>query len=152
MSKRSARRLLAALFVSLLLPTTGCQWQSRPDPKIFTLPFGMIGARTSAERDNYEADNINYDELFPDTRTSHWTDRLASATWGFRDLTPPKTPLGSLRKNPAPEMRGVAHTTDERANYIARYKNTTQRQMVDDWDRLIWFQHEPLHLSWYPIP
>lgn len=143
---------LALLAMAFAL--TGCQYEwSKPHHEMVThVPWGAMGITTSAEKDDYPDDNIDYDQVFPDQRQSHWVDRMSSATWGFRDLTPPKTPLGSLRKNPSPEMRGIAHTTDQRANYVARYKNTTQRQIIDDWDRLIWFQHKPTRLSWYPIP
>ena len=57
----------------------------------------------------------------------------------------------SVSANMSPEMKTIAHTHEQRCNYIARSLDTTQRQIFEDWDRF-WLIEEPLHLSKYPIP
>jgi hypothetical protein len=126
-----ARFGLATIMVVYLFCTVGCKPTSKP-------PYGT----------QYASDH----EGLVDDRQSTWRTRsLHLPTVGWKQYGPPKTPLGTLRKNPSPELRTIGATIDQRNNEVARTLNLTRRGFLDDWD-LIWMHKDPSRLSMYPIP
>ena len=126
-----ARFGLATVMVVYLFCTVGCKPTSKP-------PYGS----------QYASDHYG----IVDDRQSTWRTRsLHLPTVGWKQYGPRSTKLGTIRKNPSPELRTVGATIDQRNNQVARSLNLTRRGLLDDWD-LWWLQKDPLRLSMYPIP
>jgi hypothetical protein len=129
---RWRRLTLATISAVVLFASVGCH---RPQP---TPPYGST----------YGVDHYG----LVDARRSGFSTRHEHfMTIGWKQYGPQITPIGTIRKNPSPEMRTVARTIDQRAHDRARALNTLRRQWLDDWD-LFWMHKKPLRLSMYPIP